>query len=270
MKKNILLILTVLIFTAKLIAQDCEYAAYYPLVELASKNYSDKDYQEAEKNFKIAFTKTEFVPGKDLHMALVVANKNKDVDWAKQIAIQLAKGGVPLSYFRYYKKSEWYDQLKANYKTYSDYYYENFKPELRKEFELLIEKDKIFTRKTMDWYYGTIEVSSESAIQDANEIFYKLKRLTETYGFPSEKNMGYNYVKRLNKIQRYSTLALLIHIYKYGERIYETEISSFICNGILPPNSKQTLKQSMGFGNSKGIEHEMRIREGMYNDKKKK
>ena len=250
-------------------AQECEYAEYYPLVELASKYYSQKDYKESEINFKLAFEKTEFPLGKDLHLAFLVAEKIKDPEWAEQIAIQLAKGGVLLKYFRYYKKSEWFNQLKTDYKTYSDYYNANFETRLREEFKLLLEKDKLFVRRTMDWNYGTIEISSEDASKEANELLSELIRLTETYGFPSEKNMGYNYVKRLNKIEHYSTLALLIHIYKYGERIYENEVPNFICDGILHLNSKQILKQSLGFGNSQGIEHEMNVREKMYNDKKK-
>ncbi|TXD80865.1 hypothetical protein ESY87_19955 [Subsaximicrobium wynnwilliamsii] len=252
----------------KLSAQECEYSEYYPLVELASKYYSQKNYKESEINFKLAFDKTEFPLGKDLHLAFLIAEKIKDAEWALQIATQLAKGGVPLSYFRYYKKTQWYSQLNAEYKTYSDYYITNFKPELRDKFNSLIERDATFTRQIMDWYYGTIEITSENAYNEANAIYSELKQMTEKYGFPSEHNMGYNYVSRLNKIEDYHTLALMIHIYKYGERIYENEIPNYICSGILHPNSKQILKQSMGFGNSMGIEHEMKVREEMYKKKK--
>ncbi len=268
MKKNILLILIILIFTAKSIAQDCEYTAYYPLVELASKNYSDKNYEDAEKNLKLAFTKTEHPLGSDLHLAFSVAQKRKDTKWAEQIAIRLAKGGVPLRYFRYYKKSDWYDNFVKDFENYSNFYKENFYPELRDKFNSLIERDAVFTKKTMDWYYGTIEIAAENAYNEANAIYSELKQLTEKYGFPSEHNMGYNYVRRFNRIEDYHTLVLMIHIYKYGERIYENEIPNYICNGILHPNSKQTLKQSMGFGNSKGIEHEMKVRQEMYKKKK--
>jgi hypothetical protein len=95
MKKSILLILTILFLMAKSFAQDCEYKEYYPLVDAATKDYSDKKYKEAEKKLKLAFTKTEFPLGQDLHLALLVAQKRKDSEWAEQIAIKLAKGGVP-------------------------------------------------------------------------------------------------------------------------------------------------------------------------------
>ena len=65
--KNILLIFTILLFTVNSVAQECEFVEYYPLVKLASKNYSDKNYEDAEKNLKLAFTKTDHPLGADLH-----------------------------------------------------------------------------------------------------------------------------------------------------------------------------------------------------------
>lgn len=132
--KNILLIFTILLFTANSVAQDCEFAEYFPLAKLAYKNYSDKNYEDAEKNLKLAFTKTDHPLGADLHLAFSVALKRKDTKWAEQIAIRLAKGGVPLRYFRYHKKYEWYDKFNADFETYSDYYKENYNQELRDNF----------------------------------------------------------------------------------------------------------------------------------------
>lgn len=257
-----------LIGMTNLSAQECEYLEYYDLTAIATKSYSDKKYKEAEENFKLAFSKTQFPLGKDLELALTVAQKRKDSEWANKISIKLAKGGVPLRYFGKLKSYEWYDDFVLDFEKYSNYYNDNFEPELRVKFNSLIDRDAFFTRKLMDWNYGTIEITAENAYNEANAIYAELKQLTEKYGFPSEHNMGYNYVRRLNRIDDYKTLALMIHIFKYGVRIYENEIPNYVCNGILHPNSEQVLKQSVSFGNSRGIEHEMKVREEMYKKKK--
>ncbi len=249
-------------------AQECEYSEYYDLSAIATKNYSDKKYKEAEENLKLAFSKTEFPLGKDLELALSVAQKRKNSEWANEISIYLAKGGVPLRYFEKLKSFKWHGKFKEEYKTYSDYYNENYKPELREKLNLLIDRDAIFTQKLMDWNYGTINLTAENASQEANAILSELKTLTEKYGFPSEQIMGYNYVRRLNRVENYKIGALMIHLYKYGELVYEKEIPNIICNGILHPNYQQTLKKSRGFGNSTGIEQEMKAR--FEKNKKKK
>ena len=127
----------------------------------------------------------------------------------------------------------------------------------------------------MAWYYGTIEITAENGTKEANEILSELKKLTDKYGFPSERNMGYSYEKKLNRIVRSNTtIVLMIHIYKYGVRIYEDKIPDFICDGVLHPRDLQKLKQSMGFGYyssyyNEGFEYEMKVRQEMYNKKKK-
>ena len=253
-------------------SQECEYTEYYNLTEQASKSYLGKNYKDAEENLKLAFSKIDFSLGKDLELALLVAQERNDSEWAKEISIKLAKGGVPIRYFGKLKSFKWYEQFTKDFENYSNYYKENFNQELKIKFDSLCKRDAIFTRKTMDWYNGTIEITAENASIEANAILSELKKITEKYGFPKEQNIGYNYVKRLNRVEDYKTpiLVLMIHIYKYGNRIYENEIPDFICKGILQPNAKQILKQSMGFGNSNGIEYEMKIRQEMYNKKKKR
>ena len=262
--------MTLFSLTIKLSAQECEYREYYQIVDVAKKEYLKQNYKEASKKFKLAFSKTDFALGHDLSFALVAADKTKDDIWAGDIAEKLARGGVPLRYFMKYKRKKWYLKFNSEFEKYNEYYNENFESELKDKYRSLKERDASFTRKTMDWYYGTVEISAEDAAKEANAILSELKELREKYGFPSEHNMGYNYVRRLNRIESYNySIALLIHIYKYGERIYENEIPNFICNGFLHPNTEQILKKSMGFGKNKGIEHEMKVRQEMYNKKKK-
>ena len=264
MKKNILLILTTLIFTAKLLAQNCEYAEYYPLVELASKNYSDKNYEDAEKNLRLAFTKTDHPLGADLHLAFSVAPKTNDTKWAEQIAIRLAKGGIPLRYFRYYKKSSWYEQFSADFQTFSDYYNANYNPELRDDLLDLISRDKEFNSNYHDWRTRKINLSLDELINGASKIISDFKQMTDKYGFPNERLTGYNYIRRKNSVEYYNTDALIIHIYQRGVIIFEDEIHDIVCEGGLHPNYEETLKKIRGFGNSTGVEQEMKVRYKMY------
>lgn len=264
MKNNILLILTILIFSTKLIAQNCDYLAYYPLVELASKNYSDKNYEDAEKNLKLAFTKTDHPLGADLHLAFAVAKKRKDTKWAEQIAIQLAKGGIPLRYFRYYKKSDWYKQFNANFNSYLDYYKVNYNPELRDDLLSLLSRDKEFNSKYHDWRTREIELTLDELIDGASKIIADFKQMTDQYGFPNERLMGYNYVLRKNSIEYYHTDVLIIHSYQLGVLIFEDEIHNIVCDGGLHPNYQETLKKIRGFGNSTGVEQEMKARFEQY------
>lgn len=262
--KNILLIFTILLFTANSVAQECEFAEYYPLVKLASKNYSDKNYEDAEKNLKLAFTKTDHPLGADLHLAFSVALKRKDTKWAEQIAIRLAKGGVPLRYFRYHKKHKWYDKFNADFETYSDYYKENYNQELRDNFLSLINRDKEFNSKYHDWRTREIELTLDELIKGASEIISDFNQMTDKYGFPNEKIMGYHYVSRKNSIEQYHSAALIIHIYQRGVLIFENEIYKIVCEGGLHPNYEETLKKIRGYGNSTGVEQEMKARYEKY------
>ncbi|WP_396596923.1 hypothetical protein [Dokdonia sp. R86516] len=264
MKKHILLILIILSFTAKSIAQDCEYKEYYPLVELARKNYSDKNYNEVVKNLKIAFAKTEHPFGADLHFALAVAQKQKNNEWAEQIAMRLAKGGVPLQYFRYHKKSEWYDAFNANFNTYSDYYKENYNQELRNSYVALLNRDREFNSTYHDWRTRKIELTLDELINGASEIISDFDQMTDKYGFPNEKLMGYYYVRRKNSIEHYNSEVLIIHIYQRGVLVFENEIDKIVCDGGLHPKYEETLKKIRGFGNSTGVEQEMKVRYAKY------
>lgn len=245
-------------------AEDCEYTEYYPLVELASKNYSEKNYENAEKNLKLAFSKTDYPLGADLHLAFLVAQKRKDSKWAEQIAIRLAKGGIPLSYFRYHKKSDWYDNFNADFKTYSDYYKENYNQELRDNFLSILNRDKEFNSKYHDWRTRKIDLTLNELINGASEIISDFNQITDEYGFPNEKLMGYNYVRRKNSIEHYNSGVLIIHIYQLGVLIFENEIQKIVCDGGLHPNYEETLKKIRGFGNSTGVEQEMKARYEKY------
>jgi hypothetical protein len=258
--KKIALILIFFILMTNLSAQECEYSEYYPLIGSATKAYTNKEYQEAEKNLKLAFTKTEFPLGKDLNLAMLVARKLKDAAWSEQIAIKLAKGGVPLRYFGKYKTFKWYDKFDADFKIYSDYYNENYKPDLREDLISLLERDKKFNSKYHKWRTEEIEMTLQELIDGASIILSDFKKLTDEYGFPNEKLLGFNYVRNKNNVEYYPFHVLLIHIYQRGVLIFEDEIHNIVCEGGLYPNYEETLKRIRGFGNSTGIEQEMKAR----------
>lgn len=250
--------------TTKSFAQDCEYAEYYPLFELATKNYSNKNYKEAEKNIKLAFEKIEFPLGTGLHLALLIAQKQKDSKWAEQISIKLAKGGVPLRYFRYLRKYDWHEKFKSDFEDYSTYYKENFKPELREKLISLINRDEEFNSRYHDWRTRKIELTLDELIEGASEILSDFKELTDQYGFPNEQLTGYKYVQRTDRIEYFHTDALIIHIYQRGVLIFGDKIHEIVCDGGLHPKYEETLRKIRGFGDSTGVEQEMIARYEKY------
>ena len=104
--------LIVLFFQITLSAQECDYNDYFIQIALAKKDYNEQDFKEASNKFKNAFLMVDFPHGQDLSFALLIAKKTKDDVWMEEIAVQMAKGGVPLKYFKYYKKYSWYKTLK--------------------------------------------------------------------------------------------------------------------------------------------------------------
>lgn len=241
-------------------AQECEYTEYYTLIDSAYKNYSEKKYKEAEKNLKLAFNKTEFPLGKDLNLALLVAQKRNNSEWAEEISISLAKGGVPLRYFVKLKNFRWYEKFLNDFENYSKYYSEKFDAELQKKIISLLKQDTEFNRKYHQWRTREIEISLQELIDGATKIQTEFKLLTDKYGFPYERIMGYNYVYRKNNIEYYPIEVLMTHIYQRGTLIFKEDIHNIVCKGGLLPSSEIILKEVRGFGNNNGIEQEMKIR----------
>lgn len=256
--------MTIFTWTTYLSAQECEYAEYYPLVDSATKDYANRIYKEAERKLKLAFAKTEFPLGKDLNLAMLVAQNLKDAEWAEQIAVKLAKGGVPLRYFVKFKTFNWYEKFSADFKNYSEYYKENYNSELRQELLSLLNRDKDFNSKFHEWRTHEIEMSLQELIDGASQISSDFKKLTDKYGFPNERKLGFNYVRRKNKVEHYQVDVLIVHIYQRGELIFKDEILDIVCQGGLHPNYEEILKGIRGFGDSTGIEKEMKTRYAKY------
>lgn len=241
-------------------AQECEYAEYYRIVELAKKEYSKQDFKKSNEKFKLAFSEIDFPLGHDLSYALISAIKSKDDYWAGKIAENLAKGGVPLRYFVKYKKEKWYKKFHFEFEKHSTYYKDSLNPILKDKLLFLIEKDRKFNSKYHAWRKREIEMTLQELISEANDILEEFKTLTEKYGFPSERITGYNYVQKKNTIENFPIEVLIVHIYQSGVLLFENEIPYIVCNGGLHPKWIDTLKKIRGFGNSTGIEQEMKAR----------
>ena len=241
-------------------AQECEYEEYYRIIDFAKKDYSKQNFKEANEKFKIAFSKTDFPLGHDLSFALISAIKSKEINWAGTIAENMAKGGIPLRYFGKYKKEKWYKKFSSEFENHSTFYKDSLNPVLKDKLLSLLEKDRDFNNKYHEWRTRETEMTLQELINGANEILEEFIALTEAFGFPAERLMGYNYVRRLNRIEPFPIEALIVHIYQRGVLIFENEIPKIVCDGGLHPQWIETLKKIRGFGNSTGIEQEMKAR----------
>jgi len=247
-------------FIQKLHAQECKYAEYYSLTDVARKHYFNKNYKGAKKIFQLAFSKIDFPLGHDLSFALVSAIKTKDDFWAREIAEKLAKGGIPLRYFVKYKREKWYKEFEVEFENYTKYYNENYNQELRSKIILLLKKDEEYTEKYHKWRTREIELSLKELIDGRLEILTEFEQIVSKYDFPNEKLMGYNYLRRKNTIEPYNIEILIVHIYQTGVFYLKNDISNIICDGGLAPNYEEILQQIQKFSVEHGIEKEMKER----------
>jgi hypothetical protein len=241
-------------------AQQCKYNEYYQLTDEAKKHYSSKKYKEASKYYKLAFSKIDFPLGHDLSFALFTANKAKDDFWAAEIAEKLAKGGVPMRYFIQFKKKKWYSKFESEFNNYTQYFNENFNITLRKELMLLLNKDIENTNKYHQWRNREIQINFRDLIDERKKILSDFEKKISKYGFPNEKLIGYNYIRKKNIIEPFKFNVLMVHIYQFGVPLLKSAISTIACEGGLPPNYEKVLENIQGFGNSTGIEQEMKAR----------
>lgn len=260
MYKNPLLILIAFLLLTDLSGQNCEYEEYNKLIEIANLNYSNKKYKEVNKTLKEAFLKTDFPLGEDLHLALKIARKTKDSEWAEKIAIQLAKGGVPLRYFTKNRDFKWYEKFKTDFEDYAIYFDKNFDSKLRVKLLSLLKQDIDSNKKYHQWRTREIEMTLQELVDGASSVVNNFKLLTDEYGIPSEQKMGYNYNRAKNIVEYYTIEVLFIHIYLRGELIFKEDLQQIACRGIFHPNNVETLKNMTGFGNSTGVEQEMKAR----------
>ena len=254
-----------LFFQMTLCAQECSYNDYFNQITLAKKDYNENDFKEASKKLKKAFLMVDFPHGHDLSFALVTAKKTNDDVWMEEIAIQLAKGGVPLKYYKYYKKYSWYKTLEKDFNKHIKYYQDNFDIELKNRWIALILKDRAVNEKFHSFREAKIKMTIQEMIDDAYSVSNGLNEIVKSKGFPGENNIGYLYVSGRNRVEPFPVLVLLRHIYQRGESLLKGEIPSLICEGKLLPYCKEVLLSKNEKYYDLGLEKVMTIMHSRYN-----
>lgn len=258
MIKNTLVFLFVILISISGFSQDCKYKDYFYWCGLATLDHNDGNYERASKRFKIGLKKVEFPLGVDLDFALKTAFKTNDSIMAKDISIQLAKGGIPLEYFDIVESQSWFKEFESNYSNYQQSYKEQFDVRIKEKFFDVINLDSSWNETYHRGRRGELDLTLEDLISFSYEILNSFKDLISEYGYPCEQNMGYYY--KDGYIQPYPTFTLFIHIFQRGELFYKDRMSAIVCDGKMRPGEKKMLEGFKGYGDSSGIEQEMKIR----------
>ncbi|MCZ8091639.1 hypothetical protein [Flavobacterium sp.] len=259
MNKKIFIILILnLIFIEFVSSQNCDYEDYYKSIELAKKECENENFKEASKLYKIAFENTDFPFGTDLRNAFKVAEKTKDEIWMEQIAIKLAKGGIPLKYFKFFDKYKWSTRFYEQFPEYEKYFNENFDLEFRKTLVNVAKLDTETNSRFHEWRTRKEEHSVDTLVTEMTNVSLEFQKMIEKFGFPTEKKIGYFYNK--GNINELPTFVLFVHIYQRGELLYKERLNELVCNGSLTQSQSKQLESTRGFGNSTGIVQEMEAR----------
>lgn len=261
-KKILLLLLFNFFFGALAFSQKCDCEKYNTFIELAKKENAVKNYKEANKLFKQAFENTDFALGTDLNLALKVADQTEDKIWMEQIAIKLAKGGIPLLFFKKFENYKWYKQFNEQFPEYQKLYNANFDLKFKADLIDLEKFDKEINTHYHQWRTKEHDYAIEILVSEMKAVSLRFQNMVEKYGFPTERKVGYNYVRK--NIEDLPTAILLTHIYQRGELLYKDQLKELVCNGNLSPGYAQQLQTVRGFGNSTGIEQEMEVRKLKY------
>lgn len=256
--KNFLILLLSLISFEFISAQNCQYQEYNKNIELAKKEYTNENFKEANKLFKVAFNTTDFPLGVDLRLALKVAQKTSDKIWMEQIAVSLAKGGIPLSFFKSFEDYKWYRTFYEQFSEYQKFYNENFNSEFRKSLLEIAKSDGEVNSRFHEWRTRKQEHTIEALVSDMTTVSADFQDMVKKFGFPTEKKIGYYYTKM--DINELPTFVIIVHIYQRGELLYKEKLKEFTCNGSFTDSQYQQLQSIKGFGDSTGIAQEMEAR----------
>jgi hypothetical protein len=237
--------------------EGCKYESYFLSVNAAKYDLCCNKYESAKDKFKDAFERTEFAFGTDLREALKTARELKDTCWAEMLAIKLAKGGIPLNYFKDFENYKWFVHFISEFRVYENYHKSNFDLKLRHKLLSLRTEDSIFNESYHNWRKGEIEMTLDELIEGATKISDSFKLILTEYGFPCEQKMGYYYNN--DSIDSFPYKILMIHIYQRGELLLYDQLTHLICEGRLRDYDSD-LSNWRGYGDSTGIMQEMKIR----------
>lgn len=257
---SIRLVLVILLMSVAFqgFAQDCAYDNYYQYITEAKNFVLKKKYKDARDKFKQAFSIEVFPLGRDLDSALLVAAKLKDVEWAYVLSVQLAKGGIPLSYFIKFRKYKWYKKFQESFNDYTTYHYENFDCDLKQKLLDIRKHDISHNKLIHSLREGNCECTFEEIVNSANKLVTNFNQMCIDFYFPTEERMGYYFAK--NKIEDYPTGVILIHVFQNGVLLFYEKLKNLACEGIISNEYAETLENIRGFGDSTGVEQEIKIR----------
>jgi len=262
MKKQTITLIIFFVGILGLKSQDCKYQYYNYWIGKGMSEFHTNNFKEASISFKKALTKVNFPLGSDLEGALKTAVATKDTLWAETLSIKLAKGGIPLIYFKSLENMVWYDKFKEDYLDYHSIYADKFDLVLREKLLQLRFQDSLYNENYHKWRRNELEMTLDELTEGAENILSGFKILIKEHGFPCEQKMGYYYKE--NKIQDFPISILLIHIYQRGELLYKDRLGKIVCDGKLRVVEQVSLNSFKGFGNSTGVKQEMEIRYKKY------
>lgn len=249
--KIFLILIFCFISTNIVISQNCDYKEYNKNIELAQKECNLLNFKEASKTYKIAFESIDFPFGTDLRNAFKVAEKTKDEVWMEQIAIKLAKGGIPFKYFKFYNHFKWFKSFTKEFSQYKNYFNENFDHKFRKTLDSIAIIDFKTNNHFHEWRTKSKEHSIDSLVAEMTNVSLEFKKMIFKFGYPTEKKIGYYYNK--GDINYLPTFVLFVHIYQRGELLFKENLIELICIGSLTNYQSNHLKNTFGLGNSTGI-----------------
>lgn len=259
MNKKIFLFLVINLISVEFIfSQNCNYEDYHNRIELARKEYEKENFKESSKLYKIAFENIDFPFGNDLCNALKVAEKSNDKIWMEQLAIQLAKGGIPLKFFKHFENYKWHKTFCEQFPQYLKFFNENFQLKFRRNLLEIGKLDSETNSRFHEWRTRKVEHSTDTLVAEMTNVSIKFQKMIEKFGFPSEQKIGYYYNK--GDVNELPTFVLFVHIYQRGELLYYEQLNELTCNGTLTYPQFKQLESIRGFGNSTGIVQEMEVR----------
>ncbi len=248
--------------------QDCVYDDYHKYIKEAKKYITSKKYDKAKKKFSIAFESVKIPLGKDLDDAMNLSRKTKDQEMTHKLAIWMAKGGIPLTYFQKFRSQNWYSDFDKRFSLYDSIYKSQFNLEYKRRITELIAHDIDFNEKYHDWRSGKLDMSLNEMISEAKYIATEFENLINEYDLPIDKKIGYYYDYKKKQISFLPIEVLIIHIHQRGKFLIKSEqIMLLVCNRILNEQFKDLLPRIKGFSDEESIEAEMTLRYSKFSKK---
>lgn len=263
MKNCTFLCMHILLMTAQAVTgqnASCVYEDYIYLTDRASIEYQEGDVKASLKHWKEAMSTGLFPRGRHVAMALQCAVNADDGVFAKSMAFQLTKGGIPVAYFERYGAEDWYAAFMASARDTMAVAEKQFNFAMRKALLDLRHQDSLTNATYHQWVKCENDLTLDEMPRMAAKVYDDFTHLIRQYGFPSEKRMGYYFQE--GEVQDFPLLVVMIHIYQRGNPVLKDQLHSMVCDGVITKTDMSVLIDMRGYGNNVGLEKEMRIRWG--------